>query len=120
MSFNANLGRSNIKFESGVVFSLFQVRETIKADDDEITKNLMSLATRRPDIFSSTDEEVSTVMANEMNKELVPQAHAIWDGSKGSISHIKHAASRFGTHSDVAAEQRSHQEAKKVGIWVRS
>ena len=49
---------------------MIQVRETIKADDEEITRNLMGLAKTRPDIFGSSDEEVTNAVAAEIQKEL--------------------------------------------------
>lgn len=41
---------------------LSKIRDTTKASDDEITRNLVGLAHTRPDIFGSTEEEVEQMV----------------------------------------------------------
>ena len=46
-----------------------KIKETTKAGDDEIARNIGSLATTRPDIFGTTEDEISLVLAQEMEKQ---------------------------------------------------
>uniref|UniRef100_A0A061QIM6 Splicing factor 3A subunit 1 n=1 Tax=Tetraselmis sp. GSL018 TaxID=582737 RepID=A0A061QIM6_9CHLO len=41
---------------------LSKIKTTTKADDDEISRNIVILANTRPDIFGSTEEEMSAVV----------------------------------------------------------
>ena len=45
---------------------LAKIKDTTKATDDEIARNVSSLANTRPDIFGSTEEEISKIVAAEI------------------------------------------------------
>ena len=60
-----------------------KIRDTTLAQDDEISKNIMGLARTRPDIFGTTEEEVSNAVKAETEKKKYEQV--IWDGHTGSI-----------------------------------
>jgi hypothetical protein len=48
---------------------LAKLRDTTKAGDDEITRNLVRLARTRPDIFGSTQEEVSQAVTSSIKEK---------------------------------------------------
>ncbi|RWW03838.1 hypothetical protein GW17_00032972, partial [Ensete ventricosum] len=63
-----------------------KIRETTLAADDEISKNIVGLARTRPDIFGTTEEEVSNAVEAEIEKKRDEQPKQdIWDGHSGSI-----------------------------------
>lgn len=63
-----------------------KIRETTLAQDDEISKNIVGLARTRPDIFGTTEEEVSNAVKAEIEKKKDDQPkQVIWDGHTGSI-----------------------------------
>ncbi|KAL7594413.1 hypothetical protein Lser_V15G29820 [Lactuca serriola] len=64
-----------------------KIRETTLAQDDEISKNIVGLARTRPDIFGTTEEEVSNAVKQEIEKKNDEQQpkQVIWDGHTGSI-----------------------------------
>ncbi|KAD3641777.1 hypothetical protein E3N88_31001 [Mikania micrantha] len=65
-----------------------KIRETTLAQDDEISRNIVGLARTRPDIFGTTEEEVSNAVKAEIEKkndELQQPKQVIWDGHTGSI-----------------------------------
>ncbi|XP_074592047.1 putative splicing factor 3A subunit 1 [Curcuma longa] len=63
-----------------------KIRETTLAPDDEISKNIVGLARTRPDIFGTTEEEVSNAVKAEIEKKKDEQPkQVIWDGHSGSI-----------------------------------
>ncbi|KAL5723011.1 hypothetical protein ACHQM5_006459 [Ranunculus cassubicifolius] len=68
-------------------------RETTLAQDDEILRNIDGLARTRPDIFGTTEEEVSNAVKAEIekNKEEQPK-QVIWDGHTGSIGRTANQA----------------------------
>eukprot|EP00958_Prasinococcus_capsulatus_P024133 scaffold3734_cov425-Prasinococcus_capsulatus_cf.AAC.11 len=47
---------------------LAKIKDTIKADDSEIVKNVVTLAKTRPDIFGTTEEELQNAVVQEMQK----------------------------------------------------
>jgi splicing factor 3A subunit 1 len=47
---------------------LAKIKDTTKATDDEIARNVSSLANTRPDIFGSTEEEISRIVAAEVER----------------------------------------------------
>ncbi|KAK9056137.1 hypothetical protein SSX86_027226 [Deinandra increscens subsp. villosa] len=56
-----------------------KIRETILAQDDEISRNITGLASTRPDIFGTTEEEVSNaVKAEIVKKHKEQQQQVIW------------------------------------------
>jgi len=59
-----------------------KIRETTKADDGEIGKNLLALAKTRPDIFGSTQEEVSQAVKVSIREKMMSGLHrpVVWDG----------------------------------------
>lgn len=63
-----------------------KLRETTLATDDEISRNIVGLARTRPDIFGTTEEEVSNAVKAEIEVKKDEPKQVIWDGHTGSIS----------------------------------
>ncbi|KAH7849343.1 hypothetical protein Vadar_016583 [Vaccinium darrowii] len=74
-----------------------KIRETTLAQDDEISKNIMGLALRRPDIFGTTEEEVSNAVKAEIEKKNPEQV--IWDG------HIGRTATQAMSQNPIGEDQ---------------
>jgi splicing factor 3A subunit 1 len=65
---------------------LAKIKETTLAPDDGISRNIVGLARTRPDIFGTTEEEVSNAVKAEIEKKKDEQPkQVIWDGHSGSI-----------------------------------
>ncbi|GAB4837561.1 hypothetical protein Ancab_002412 [Ancistrocladus abbreviatus] len=70
-----------------------KIRETTLAGDDEISRNIVGLARARPDIFGTTEEEVSNAVKAEIQKKKDEQPkQVIWDGHTGSIGRTANQA----------------------------
>lgn len=69
-----------------------KLRETTLATDDEISRNIVGLARTRPDIFGTTEEEVSNAVKAEIEKKKDEPKQVIWDGHTGSISRTANQA----------------------------
>jgi splicing factor 3A subunit 1 len=69
-----------------------KIRETTLAQDDEISKNIVGLARTRPDIFGTTEEEVSNAVKAEIEKNDEQPKQVIWDGHSGSIGRTANQA----------------------------
>ncbi|KAK4797221.1 hypothetical protein SAY86_029547 [Trapa natans] len=70
-----------------------KLRETTIAQDDEIARNIVGLARTRPDIFGTTEEEVSNAVKAEIEKTKDEQPkQVIWDGHTGSIGRTANQA----------------------------
>ncbi|KAI3922866.1 hypothetical protein MKW98_006997 [Papaver atlanticum] len=70
-----------------------KIRETTLAQDDEISRNIVGLARTRPDIFGTTEEEVSNAVKAEIEKKKEEQPkQVIWDGHTGSIGRTANQA----------------------------
>ncbi|GLT34580.1 hypothetical protein SLA2020_090880 [Shorea laevis] len=70
-----------------------KIRETTLAQDDEISRNIVGLARTRPDIFGTTEEEVSNAVKAEIEKKKDEQPkQVIWDGHTGSIGRTANQA----------------------------
>ncbi|XP_058090326.1 probable splicing factor 3A subunit 1 [Magnolia sinica] len=70
-----------------------KIRETTLAQDDEISRNIIGLARTRPDIFGTTEEEVSNAVKAEIEKKKEEQPkQVIWDGHTGSIGRTANQA----------------------------
>lgn len=70
-----------------------KIRETTLAHDDEISRNIVGLARTRPDIFGTTEEEVSNAVKAEIDKKKDEQPkQVIWDGHTGSIGRTANQA----------------------------
>lgn len=69
-----------------------KLRETTLATDDEISRNIVGLARTRPDIFGTTEEEVSNAVKAEIEKKKEEPKQVIWDGHTGSISRTANQA----------------------------
>ncbi|KAK4491506.1 hypothetical protein RD792_002256 [Penstemon davidsonii] len=70
-----------------------KIRETTLAADDEISRNIVGLARTRPDIFGTTEEEVSNAVKAEIEKKNDEQPkQVIWDGHTGSIGRTANQA----------------------------
>ncbi|CBI27151.3 unnamed protein product, partial [Vitis vinifera] len=60
---------------------------------DEISRNIVGLARTRPDIFGTTEEEVSNAVKAEIEKKKEDQPkQVIWDGHTGSIGRTANQA----------------------------
>nr|KYP75357.1 putative splicing factor 3 subunit 1 [Cajanus cajan] len=69
------------------------IEETTLAADDEISRNIVGLARTRPDIFGTTEEEVSNAVKAEIEKINDEQPkQVIWDGHTGSIGRTANQA----------------------------
>ncbi|CAO2174076.1 unnamed protein product [Urochloa humidicola] len=74
------------KFKEQKERMLAKIKETTLAPDDEISRNIVGLARTRPDIFGTTEEEVSNAVKAEIEKKKDEQpTQVIWDGHSGSI-----------------------------------
>ncbi|KAK9868629.1 hypothetical protein WJX84_000926 [Apatococcus fuscideae] len=62
---------------------LSKIRETTKASDDEIGRNLLGLARHRPDVFGSTQEEVGALVQRSMQEAQISGGDrpVVWDGA---------------------------------------
>ncbi|KAL9244664.1 hypothetical protein vseg_018419 [Gypsophila vaccaria] len=70
-----------------------KIRETTLAQDDEISRNIVGLARTRPDIFGTTEEEVSNAVKAEIEKKKDEEPkQVIWDGHSGSIGRTANQA----------------------------
>ncbi|XP_078445649.1 putative splicing factor 3A subunit 1 [Wolffia australiana] len=69
-----------------------KIRETTLAQDDEISRNIVGLARTRPDIFGTTEEEVSNAVKAEIEKKEEQPTQVIWDGHAGSIGRTANQA----------------------------
>ena len=70
-----------------------KIKETTLAQDDEISRNIVGLARTRPDIFGTTEEEVSNAVKAEIEKKKEEQPkQVIWDGHAGSIGRTANQA----------------------------
>ncbi|KAF1878862.1 hypothetical protein Lal_00047534 [Lupinus albus] len=69
-----------------------KIRETTLAQDDEISRNIVGLARTRPDIFGTTEEEVSNAVKAEIEKNDEQPKQVIWDGHTGSIGRTANQA----------------------------
>ncbi|XP_059652797.1 probable splicing factor 3A subunit 1 [Cornus florida] len=78
-----------------------KIRETTLAQDDEISKNIVGLARTRPDIFGTTEEEVSNAVKAEIEKKKDDQPkQVIWDGHTGSIGRTANQAMSQGANGE--------------------
>ncbi|XP_050377787.1 probable splicing factor 3A subunit 1 [Argentina anserina] len=68
------------------MFAKIREASLVLAQDDEISRNIVNLARTRPDIFGSTEEEVSSAVKAEIEKKGKQQV--IWDGHAGSIGRV--------------------------------
>eukprot|EP00199_Chlamydomonas_sp_CCMP681_P001490 CAMPEP_0119101644 /NCGR_PEP_ID=MMETSP1180-20130426/640_1 /TAXON_ID=3052 ORGANISM="Chlamydomonas cf sp, Strain CCMP681" /NCGR_SAMPLE_ID=MMETSP1180 /ASSEMBLY_ACC=CAM_ASM_000741 /LENGTH=817 /DNA_ID=CAMNT_0007085795 /DNA_START=20 /DNA_END=2473 /DNA_ORIENTATION=- len=61
---------------------LSKIRDNTRASDDEISRNLVNLAGTRPDIFGSTDQEVTQLVSESIRDKLTSGANrpVAWDG----------------------------------------
>ncbi|MQM05131.1 hypothetical protein Taro_037941 [Colocasia esculenta] len=84
-----------------------KIRETTLAHDDEISRNIVGLARTRPDIFGTTEEEVSNAVKAEIEKKKDEQPkQVIWDGHAGSIGRTANQAM-----SQTPAEEQAEANA---------
>ncbi|KAI3964107.1 hypothetical protein MKW92_043387 [Papaver armeniacum] len=79
-----------------------KIRETTLAQDDEISRNIVGLARTRPDIFGTTEEEVSNAVKAEIEKKKEEQPkQVIWDGHTGSIGRTANQAMSQGLEDQI-------------------
>ncbi|CAN4078511.1 unnamed protein product [Withania somnifera] len=55
-----------------------KIKEMTPAQDDEISRNIVGLARTCPDIFSTTEEEVSNAVKAEIEKKMEEPKQVIW------------------------------------------
>ncbi|XP_057455152.1 probable splicing factor 3A subunit 1 [Lotus japonicus] len=85
-----------------------KIRETTLAQDDEISRNIVGLARTRPDIFGTTEEEVSNAVKAEIEKKNDEQPkQVIWDGHTGSIGRTANQAMSQSIGSEDQNEARN-------------
>ncbi|XP_024016849.1 probable splicing factor 3A subunit 1 isoform X1 [Eutrema salsugineum] len=86
-----------------------KIRDTTLAHDDEIAKNIVGLARLRPDIFGTTEEEVSNAVKAEIEKKKKDEQpkQVIWDGHTGSI----------GRTANQALTQNSNGQEQGNGVY---
>ncbi|XP_037416627.1 probable splicing factor 3A subunit 1 [Triticum dicoccoides] len=83
---------------------LAKIKETTLAPDDEVVNNIVGLARTRPDIFGTTEEEVSNAVKAEIEKKKDEQPkQVIWDGHSGSIGQTATQAMSMGGEEQVDA-----------------
>ncbi|KAL3138387.1 hypothetical protein ABBQ32_006189 [Trebouxia sp. C0010 RCD-2024] len=74
------------KFQEQRQAMMSKIRETTKASDDEIGRNLMGLARKRPDVFGSTQEEMGALVQQSINDSKISGGDrpVAWDGETRS------------------------------------
>ncbi|KAJ8536347.1 hypothetical protein K7X08_034748 [Anisodus acutangulus] len=77
-----------------------KIRETTLAQDDEISRNIVGLARTRPDIFGTTEEEVSNAVKAEIEKKKEEPKQVIWDGHTCSIVRTANQAISQNSNAD--------------------
>ncbi|PWA76466.1 Pre-mRNA splicing factor PRP21-like protein [Artemisia annua] len=86
MSEHMRISLIDPKFKEQKERMFAKIKETTLAKDDEISRNIVGLARTRPDIFGTTEEEVSNAVKAEIEKKNDEQPkQVIWDGHTGSI-----------------------------------
>ncbi|XP_028767385.1 probable splicing factor 3A subunit 1 [Neltuma alba] len=93
MSEHMRISLIDPKFKEQKERMFAKIRETMLAQDDEISRNIVGLARTRPDIFGTTEEEVSNAVKAEIEKKKDEQPkQVIWDGHTGSIGRTANQA----------------------------
>ncbi|BDA49786.1 Splicing factor 3A subunit 1 [Coccomyxa sp. Obi] len=71
------------RYQEQRAIMMAKIRETTKASDDEISRNLMGLAKARPDVFGSTQEEVSSIVEASIKDSKISGTDrpVAWDGA---------------------------------------
>ncbi|CAO2824757.1 unnamed protein product [Amaranthus hypochondriacus] len=93
MSEHMRISLIDPKFKEQKERMFAKIRETTLAHDDEISRNIVGLARTRPDIFGTTEEEVSNAVKAEIEKKKDEQPkQVIWDGHTGSIGRTANQA----------------------------
>ncbi|MCJ1305141.1 hypothetical protein MMC08_007955 [Hypocenomyce scalaris] len=74
------------KFQEQRQAMMAKIRETTKASDDEIGRNLMGLARKRPDVFGSAQEEMGALVQQSINDSKISGSDrpVAWDGETRS------------------------------------
>ncbi|DBA99991.1 hypothetical protein WJX77_008545 [Trebouxia sp. C0004] len=74
------------KFQQQREAMMSKIRETTKAGDDEIGRNLIGLARKRPDVFGSTEEEMGALVQQSINDSKISGGDrpVAWDGETRS------------------------------------
>ncbi|KAE9611734.1 hypothetical protein Lal_00011848 [Lupinus albus] len=87
-----------------------KIQETTLAQDDEISRNIVGLARTRPDIFGTTEEEVSNAVKAEIEKNDEQPKQVIWDGHSGSIGRTANQAlsQNFGEDQSDASNNEAN------------
>ncbi|XP_043696463.1 probable splicing factor 3A subunit 1 [Telopea speciosissima] len=93
-----------------------KIRETTLAADDEISRNIVGLARTRPDIFGTTEEEVSNAVKAEIEKKKEEQPkQVIWDGHTGSIGRTANQAMAQNLSGDVQTDAANDEGRALLG-----
>lgn len=69
-----------------------KIKDNTKADDDEIGRNLLSLARTRPDIFGTTEEEVTQAVSSSIQEKMTSGVGrpVVWDGQTQGGEALQH------------------------------
>ncbi|XP_042020999.1 probable splicing factor 3A subunit 1 [Salvia splendens] len=92
-----------------------KIRETTLAPDDEISRNIVGLARTRPDIFGTTEEEVSNAVKAEIEKKDEQPKQVIWDGHTGSIGRTASQAMSQNTGIDDMSDGSNNEGWSLLG-----
>ncbi|XP_052207445.1 probable splicing factor 3A subunit 1 [Diospyros lotus] len=93
-----------------------KIRETTLAQDEEISRNIVGLARTRPDIFGTTEEEVSNAVKAEIEKKKDEQPkQVIWDGHTGSIGRTATQAMSMNTSGEDQNDAASNDSRNLPG-----
>ncbi|KAF9624024.1 hypothetical protein IFM89_007722 [Coptis chinensis] len=94
-----------------------KIRETTLAQDDEISRNIVGLARTRPDIFGTTEEEVSNAVKAEIEKKKEEQPkQVIWDGHTGSIGRTANQAMSQNISGEEQADGANNEVRALPGV----
>lgn len=88
--------------------ALAKVRENTLAADSEIGRHIESLARTRPDIFGTTEEEITNAVKAETERksnQKEEQGHVVWDGHTGSIGRTANQAMTRGLQAVTQGEE---------------
>lgn len=101
MSEHMRISLIDPKFKEQKERMFAKIRDTTLAQDDEISRNIVGLARTRPDIFGTTEEEVSNAVKAEMEKKNDDQPkQVIWDGHSGSMAWTANQAMSQGLNGE--------------------
>lgn len=99
---------------------LAKLRENTLAGDEEISRNIVGLAKTRPDIFGTTEEEISNAVTAEIEKKKEDPKHVVWDGHTGSIGRTATQAMHHGMSLEEQIAAIHREKAASVAAEGRT